>query len=483
MRIPLQRSKDSHDASPVHGSHAVVLGASISGLLAARVLSDHYDQVTLVERDRLAGDGSPRRGVPQARHVHALMSRGSQILEKMFPGLLRDLVESGVPVGQALHEYHYEVNGHVFFHDAGAVEALVGAMEMYEPSRLLLEAKILQRVRALPNVDLLDGWDVAGLTENSTLSRVTGARLVSRERSSVQRGLAADLVVAATGRSSRVPAWLRSMGYAPAPEEELAVGIKYVSQHVRFPADSVNLRAVLVGPRPQRPTGVAALEQEGGNWVVTCFGYAGHHPPLDRERWLAFADDLLPQAFGEALHDAEPLDDLHQHGFAANHRRRYDKLTRFPDGLLVTGDAMCSFNPIYGQGMTVAALEALCMREALQHGAEGLPRRFFKAAAEPVGEAWKLAVGADLSLPEQIVPGPRPRAARAANRYLDQVVATAEHDPVMAWRFFAVLGFEEPPSAFFAPDTLRRVSSDRRHHRRAGSSRLTAMGAEARVWP
>jgi hypothetical protein len=198
---------------------------------------------------------------------------------------------------------------------------------------------------------------------------------------------------------------------------------------------------------------------------------------------LAFAGRLLPHDVAEALHDAEPLDDLHQHRFASSHRRRYDKLTRFPDGLLVTGDAMCSFNPIYGQGMTVAAMEALCMQEALRVGADDLPRRFFKGAAEPVGEAWKFAVGADLSMPEQIVPGPRPLAARAANRYLDQVMAAAEHDPVMAWRFFAVLGFEEPPSALFAPDTLRRVTSDRRHHRRTESSRMAAVGAAGRTWP
>jgi 2-polyprenyl-6-methoxyphenol hydroxylase-like FAD-dependent oxidoreductase len=483
MHLPLQRTGSAVEQRTL-GAHAVVLGAGMSGLLAARVLADHFERITVVERDLLTGDGSPRRGVPQARHVHALLSRGSQIIEKLFPGLLRDLVESGVPVGQALHEYHYEVNGHVFFHDADAVEALVGATEVYEPSRPLLEAKILQRVRALSNVEILDGWDVAGLMANSTLSRVTGARVVSHERSPVQRGLAADLVVAAVGRSNRVPAWLHSMGYAAPPEEEVPVGIKYFTQHVRFPAESVSLRAVLVGPTPQRPSGVAALEQEGGSWVVTCFGYAGHHPPADRGGWLAFAEDLLPQHFAAALHAAEPLDGLHQHRFPANHRRRYDKLTRFPDGLLVTGDAMYSSNPIYGQGMTVAAMEALCIREALQRGLDDLPRRFFKAAAEPVSEAWKFAVGADLSMPERIVPGPRPLAARAANRYLDQVAAAAEHDPVMAWRFFAVLGFEEPPSALFAPYTLRRVASDRRHHRRRTAPAAAGTGGGLGVtWP
>jgi 2-polyprenyl-6-methoxyphenol hydroxylase-like FAD-dependent oxidoreductase len=482
MHLPSQRTASPDDQRTL-GSHAVVLGASMSGLLAARVLADHFEQVTVVERDLLPDEASPRRGVPQARHVHALMSRGSLIIEKLFPGLLRDLVEAGVPVGRALHEFHYEVNGHVFFHDADAVEAMVGAMELYEPSRLLLEAKILQRVRAIPNVELLDGWDVVGLTANSTLSRVTGVTVSSRERSPVQRGLAADLVIAAIGRSNRVPAWLHSMGCATPPEQAVPVGIKYVTQHVRFPAESVNLRAVLVGPTPQRPSGVAALEQEGDHWVVTCFGYAGHHPPADRGGWLTFAEGVLPHDFAAALRAAEPIDGLHQHHFPANHRRRYDKLTRFPDGLLVTGDAMCSFNPIYGQGMTVAAMEALCMREALQRGVDDLPRRFFKLAAGPISDAWKFAVGADLSMPERIVPGPRSLAARATNRYLEQVVAAAEHDPVMAWRFFAVLGFDEPPSVLFAPDTLRRVASHTPDHRRTVSAAAGTGGGLGRTWP
>jgi 2-polyprenyl-6-methoxyphenol hydroxylase-like FAD-dependent oxidoreductase len=342
---------------------------------------------------------------------------------------------------------------------------------------------LLKRVQALSNVDVLHGWDVAGLTADSTLAQVTGARLVSRERSPVQRGLAADLVVVATGRSGRVPAWLTGMGYAAPPVEEVAVDIKYASQHVRFPAGSVDVQAVVIGPTSGRPAGAAALKQEGGTWVVTLFGYAGHHPPTTRDAWLAFAESVLPGGLAAALRGAERVDDLHQHRFPANLKRRYDKLHRFPEGLLVTGDAMCSVNPIYGQGMTLAAMEASCLRETLRQGGDDLASRFFKAAAKPVGEAWRFAVGADLGMPPQVVPGPRPLPVRAVNNYMDRVLTAAERDPVMAWRFFTVTGFDEPTSTLFSPDTLRRIASDRRHHRRTGSSRLATAAGRGQSWP
>ncbi|HLN76889.1 MAG TPA: hypothetical protein VK204_07560, partial [Nocardioidaceae bacterium] len=306
----------------------------------------------------------------------------------------------------------------------------------------------------------------------------------SREDSPVQRGLAADLVVAATGRSGRAPVWLRTMGYPAPAEEEVAVDLRYVTQRVRFPSGSVESRVgVVIGGSAQRPTGCFAFAQEGGQWIVTFQGYAAHHPPLDREAWLAFGDTFLPSDFAEALHEAEPLEDLHQHRFMASLRRHYEELSRFPDGLLVTGDALCSFNPVYGQGMTVAALEADALRSALRRGDEDLARRFFRAASKPVGDAWRLAVGGDLALPPEIVPGPRPLPVRAINSYVDRFQAAAETDPVMAWRFFDVMGFEQPSSALFAPDSLRRLASDSRHRRTGSASELATAAAKGWTWP
>jgi 2-polyprenyl-6-methoxyphenol hydroxylase-like FAD-dependent oxidoreductase len=458
----------------------------MSGLLAARVLAEHFDQVTVVERDRLPVEGLPRRGVPQGRHVHVLLPRGAKILEDLFPGLLDELVQAGVPVADTLGEIYFDLNGHVFFHDHAAEGARRGeeAGSLYQPSRPFLEAAVLRRVRALPNVGFFDGCDVEVPTTNARLTRITGARIVSRDTSPVRRVLPADLVVVATGRSGRAPAWLKAMGYAPPSEEELPVDLKYVSQQVRFPEGSVDpRRALLIGPTAARPTGAGATAQEGDRWVVTFAGYGGHHPPMERESWLAFGDRFLPADFAAALHEAEPLEDLLQHRFSANLRRRYDRLERFPQGLLVSGDALCSFNPIYGQGMTVAALEALALRDCLRQGWDDLAPRFFKAAAKPIGDAWSFATGGDLAMPSDIVPGPRPLPLRAVNGYIDRFQAAAEHDPVMAWRFMDVTGFDMPMAALFAPDSLRRIASDSRHHRRTGSSRLATAAAEAQVWP
>lgn len=486
MHLPLQRTGGSTQAASLRGDHAVVLGGSMSGLLAARVLADTFSQVTVVERDRLPDDGRPRRGVPHARHAHLLLPRGAKILDELFPGLLREMVLAGVPVADTLGQIYLNLNGHEFFHDPHAAGARQGVKHgaLYQPSRPFLDAAVLRRVRALPNVEILDGCDVAGLTADETLTRVTGARVVSRDDSPVQRGLAADLVVAATGRGARPAAWLRGMGYDAPPREEVAIDLQYVTQQVRFPAGSVDRRrSVLVGGKPGRPTAANAFAQEGGTWVVTLAGYGGHHPPLEREGWLAFADKFLPRDFAEALHEAEPVDDLYQHRFPSNVRRRYDRLPRFPEGFLVIGEALCSTNPVYGQGIALAGLEALALRDVLRFGSGDLARRFFRAVAKPSGEAWRFAVGADLAMPASVVRGPRTLSTRAVNSYIEQVRAAAEHDPVMAWRFLDVTGFDQRAGALLAPSSLRRMAQDRRHHRRTVPARLALAAAQGQVWP
>lgn len=450
-----------------HRDHAVVLGASMAGLLAARVLSESFSHVTVVERDDLTPDPVPRRGVPQAEHAHLLLVRGARAYEDLFPGLLDELVDSGVPVTRNLGQMRFNVAGHTLFHDAGAPAAERTDGALYHPSRPFFESRVLRRVTALPNVAVLEGYDVEGLTADRRGERVIGVRAVSRQDDDTVRDLPADLVVVATGRSGRVGAWLRDLGYPAPAEETLSIDLRYVSQRLRFPAGSVDhLRAVGVGPLPSRPTGAGAFAQEGGSWIVTLFGYRGFHPPLDREGWLALGEEVLPAELAEPLREAEPVNDLRTQRFPSSMRRRFEKLPRFPAGLLVVGDAISSFNPAYGQGMTVAALEALALREMLQAGADGLAQRFFKAAAQHVGVAWNLAAGGDLGLPVEVVPGRRPLSAKAVGSYIDRFQAAAEHDPVLAWRFFDATGFDVPVAAMFGPDSLRRIARTGRARRR-----------------
>jgi pimeloyl-ACP methyl ester carboxylesterase/2-polyprenyl-6-methoxyphenol hydroxylase-like FAD-dependent oxidoreductase len=434
----------------MNGEHAIVIGASMAGLLAARALAESHERVTVIDRDALPAADAPRRAVPQGRHVHTFLPRGQACVEALLPGLGAELVAAGAPTYRAMEEMRFELGGRRLARASLGISAVVA-------SRPFIEGHVRRRVRDLANVRLLDRCDVLGLCASPGGERVSGVRILRQADGSSAETLAADLVVCATGRGARVPAWLTALGFPAPAEERLKLDIGYASRHLRLPPGALEGdKLVLIGPRPDLPRSLFLFAQERGGWILTLAGYgAEHRPPADPDALEAFTAAVAPPDVREALRAAVPLDDVATHRFPASVRRRYDRLPRFPGGLLVCGDALCAFNPVYGQGMAVAAAEAVALRDCRGAGDRDLARRFFAAVREPVDHAWTLATGADLALPG--VAGPRPLRVRAVNAYLRRLRAVAQRDPEVAGAFIAVVGMREPPSHVLRPATMRRV--------------------------
>lgn len=439
------------------GEHAVVLGGSMAGLLAARVLTDAYELVTIVERDRLADDKEYRRGVPQGRHAHALLPRGALIMNDLFPGLLKDLEADGVPVIHDFTELHFVPQGHRPL----LPKQLKQSLPFYLPSRPYLELQVRRRVRSLANVDIIDQCNVIGLMTTPARDRVTGVHVSGHDEP-----LRADLVVDALGRGSRTPAWLEELGYRRPPEDQVQADVRYVSQVIRLRPGALREKDVLVGPVPHRPTGMGFLANEDDTWMFTIGAMAGHPPPpTEPDRMVEFITDFAPAHVVSAIRNAKPLTDVSKFRFPDDRWRRYDKLQRFPDGLVVIGDAVCTFNPIYGQGMSVAATEAAALKKCLRRGGRNLSRRYFGAVAKQIKVAWMLAAGGDLKFLK--APRPQPLHIRISNAYEKRYLAAAEHDTALGEQLWRVVALVDPPSRMFRPALMWRVMRRNKRLRRS----------------
>lgn len=431
------------------GDRAVVLGGSIAGLVAARVLADAYAEVVVVERDELPHAAAHRRGVPQSRHIHGLLARGQQAMEELFDGLTAELVDLGAPAGDMLEDVRAYFGGHRLQPGPSGLVSL-------QASRPMLEACLRARVRTLASVEIMDRCDVAGLTTTPDRGRVTGARVVRRLDGSAEQALTADLVVDATGRGSRTPAWLEMLGYPRPPVERVRIGIGYASRTYRLVPELLDGDlGILNAPTPDHPRGGALAAMENDRFIVTLFGILGDYPPTDPEGFADFAATLQFPDINQALCKAQPLDVPVPFRYPASERHRYERLSRFPEGLLVMGDAVCTFNPIYGQGMSVVALQALALRAHLQQEARPHPVRFFRQIGRIIDVPWNMATGGDLAYPEVV--GQRTTQMRLLNGYLARLHAGAAHDPQLGRAFLRVAGLIDPPQSLLAPGVAARV--------------------------
>jgi 2-polyprenyl-6-methoxyphenol hydroxylase-like FAD-dependent oxidoreductase len=430
-------------------THAIVLGASMAGLAVTATLASRFDRVTVIERDELPDGIAQRRGVPQGRHVHAILPGGLAALERTLPGLTGDLLAAG-----ALRlEFARHLRAHL---DGGWLAPPTGTDAFFvSASRPLIEGTVRRRCLDLPDVITRTGCDVRGLVAAST-GEVTGVRVLPRRPDSSEEVITADLVVDATGRGSRVRRWLADLGY-PTPEvERVEVGVRYTTRlYRRRPGDLDGCGDLVVSAVPAG-RGADAQAIDGDRWIVTLVGYHGQTAPADPDGFLAFARSLEVPHVADLVERADTLGEGATASFPASQRVRFDRLARFPERLAVVGDAVCSFNPTYGQGMSVAALEAEHLGDELDTGGlDQIGRRAFARSRPTVDAAWDLAVSNDLRLPATV--GQRSRVQRLVDRYGLRVGQVAQRDTRVSDAYLRVIGMLEDPSSLLRPSVAWRV--------------------------
>ncbi|MTE14539.1 FAD-dependent oxidoreductase [Nocardia aurantiaca] len=428
------------------GPRALVLGGGIAGLLAARVLAESDYRVTVLERDD--GDdraGAGRRGVPQSRHLHGLLDRGRAIIEELYPGWTAELVHRGASVAEVLVDTRWYVAGSRLTPTPTGLTSVIA-------TRALMESVLRERTRELPNIEVRERIAGQGLVGDAR--RVSGVGAIGVNGPEI---LAADLVVDATGRGSRVMEWLSGIGAEPPDEERLEVDLGYASRLYRHRPGQLDGQASVIVSTGANGRGGGAVRVEGDRWLVTLAGMLGDHPSVEPEEFERYAADLSAPDIHEIVTGSEPLGDPVRYRFRASVRRRFDRQAAVPAGLIVLGDAQCAFNPLYAQGMTVAALEAAALRDTLRAdpAPARLPARFYATAADSVALAWRLAASSDLSHPG--VSGPRTLRTRLTNAYVRRAHRAAHHDPRVARAFMRVAHLVEPPAALAHPINVGRI--------------------------
>lgn len=429
-------------AAPARPTRAVVVGASIAGLLAARVLADHVDQVLVLEREKLRDDLAPRGHVPQGKHAHVLLTAGQQLIEQWFPGMGEELLDQGAVA----------INGEraIFFHDGGyRVRGQWGDIEPICMTRPLLETTVRRHVTGRTRIRIVDGELVDGLAFDG--DRVAGVRLADRVEM-------ADLVVDCSGRNSRIAHQLTQSGRLTLPVSQVQVDVSYATRMFRRGPGDIDGSFCFVPATPPRWSRYAVLLPiEGDRWILSLGGMHGDVPPSDDVGYLAFARSLPSPVIGQVVAHCEPLTPVTSYRLPSNQRRHYERVAGVP-GFVALGDTVASFNPSYGQGMSSAALQAEALGESLRRhpiGSAAMVRDFARHAARVVDMPWTVAVGADFLHPATT--GPKPPGTDLINRYVHQVLLAAHTSLPVQRTMMDVQSLLAPPTSLMRPSVMART--------------------------
>ncbi|HJU11428.1 MAG TPA: hypothetical protein VJ728_11150 [Candidatus Binataceae bacterium] len=430
------------------GQHAVVIGGSIAGLMTARVLAQHFTTVTVIERDRIDRHPALHKSIPQGNHLHAILSGGQQVMATLYPGFLTKLDKLGSVRCRAGEQFVvYLPSGKAYTLSGSVREPRDLGIDSYCQSRGLLEYCVRQCTLENTNIRFWSDCFVDKLISHR--SHVEGVRCRNDLGSD---DLFADLVIDAGGRGSHARRWLADLGFEVPSETTIGVDFAYSSTKFRIPQDYDRCERLIAvtGPPPDFPDGGIMEIIEDDIWHVTLAGRFGNYPPRDEAGFFGYAKALPTTKIHDLIKHAERISDITSYRFPTSVWRHYERLQAFPEGFLVIGDAIASFNPFYGQGMSSAALQVKALQELLGEraadgcGLAGLGLSFFPRAAEVVANPWILAANLDLAFPQ--TQGERPPNFREALFYFRAVDALAADDVNVQRLMVEVAGLCRPLS-------------------------------------
>ncbi|MEU2512510.1 FAD-dependent oxidoreductase [Streptomyces syringium] len=426
---------------------AVVIGAGIAGLQAAQVLRDKFEQVTIIERDTLPSEPIPRPGVPQGRQANALLAKGLAVIEELCPGFTTRLADAGARTLDMCRDLRMRL-------DAGLAPVTQPGPLFQLSSRPLLETTLRSLVTEAANVEVADGQTVTGLSTDSTPLRVTGVRLRSGDR------LTADLVVDASGRTSHLQNWLTEQGMPRVRETTISAGTACTTRFYQAPETPTRRMGFVAAQQvPHRPVGAYILPIEHHQVVVSLYSAKGHDPPTDDD--FEQAARGLHELCADILEPLHPLTHPVRYGHCANRMTHYDQAPWWPDGLIALGDAVCTLNPVYAQGITTAALQARILRNILAGDlGRHWTRRFQHLARRELAWPWLLATAADQEWINQAHPGSNRRRGlpdRLANWYIARWRDHVPTSPYLYREFARMMHMLDGPASLVRPVLVIRI--------------------------
>ena len=423
---------------------AIVIGGSIAGLLTARVLSDYFKEVILIEKDNCMDDGQVRFGTPQANHIHVLLAKGREILQDFFPELEGDLIKKGAIKIDFLNDIRYRL-------PSGWAPKFNSGIITFTCTRTLLENTIRHQIQNISKIKIEQGKQIISFV----LEESNKIILKTKEGKEIH----GDLIVDCTGRNTKTPSWLEDIGFTKPRVTKIDSFVRYSTRRYIPPKKGRKWKMLVILNKPitnPRIGGIYPIED--GKWLVGLYSIGKNYPPTDEKGFLEFAQHLESRELYDALKDAVPDSEIYGYTVQGSRKYHYEEMKQWPDNFSVLGDAVSIFNPYYGQGMTSAALGAKALDDMLKNNKmeNDFTRKFQKKLSTTVSLPWILGTSEDLRWPTTV--GKRPNTiTRMVQNHAQKVLLLSPKSTLAAKSFQQMMHMIRSPAIIFHPVILLQL--------------------------